>query len=117
VIAGNYANAGTNRFLVPWGDTTTGTEANAAVPLPGGVAKRLVVNLTLAPGAGHSATITVRKNGANTPLTCTVTDTATTCANSANSVAFGDGDLLSILYTEINAAGARIRFGLEYSTP
>jgi hypothetical protein len=117
VIGGNYANSGNNRFLIPWGDTTSATEANANVPVPSGVARKLVVSLTVAPGVGHSATVTVRRNGVGTSLTCTVVGAATTCADTADSVAFSDGDLLSILYTENSAVGARIRFGFEYSAP
>jgi collagen triple helix repeat protein/beta-propeller repeat-containing protein len=116
-IGGNYANVGNNNFLMPWGTNTGGTEANFNVPLPSGTARKLVVSLTAPPGAGGSATVTIRKNGSNSALACTVTGTATTCTDTANSVTFGDGDLLSILYTETSAAAARIRFAFEYDSP
>jgi concanavalin A-like lectin/glucanase superfamily protein/collagen triple helix repeat protein len=116
-IGGNYPNTGNNNFLMPWGATTSGTEANVSVPLPSGTASKLVVNLTAAPGAGGSATIRIRKNGGNTALTCTVSGTATTCTDTVNSVSFSDGDLLSILYTEAGPAAARIRFAFEYNSP
>lgn len=116
-IGGNYPNTATNNFLVPWGATTNATEANANVPLPSGKASKLVVSLTAAPGAGGSAILRIRKNGSNTALTCTVSGTATTCSDLVNSVPFSDGDLLSILYTEVNAAAARIRFSFEYNAP
>jgi hypothetical protein len=117
VIGGNYANTGTGRFLVPWGGTTTGTEAEGSSPMPSGTASKLVVSLTIAPGTGHSATITIRKNGVNTSLSCTVSGTSTACADTSDTVAFSDGDLLSIQYTGANAAGSRIRFGLQYNAP
>jgi hypothetical protein len=117
VIGGNYANTGSNRFLIPWSNATTATEADANVPLPSGTATKLVVSLTVAPGAGNSATITIRKNGSSTALTCTVHGTATTCTDTADSVTFADGDLLSISYTEASAASSRIRFGFEYNAP
>jgi hypothetical protein len=116
-IGGNYPNTATNNFLMPWGSTTNATEANVSVPLPSGTARKLVVNLTAAPGIGGSATIMIRKNGGNTALTCTVSDTANTCAGTTNSVTFSDGDLLSVLYTETNAIAARIRFAFEYNSP
>ncbi len=75
------------------------------------------MSLTVAPGTGHSATVTIRKNGVSTPLSCTVSETSTTCADTADTVAFSAGDLLSIQYTEVNAAGSRIRFGLQYNAP
>ena len=117
VIGGNYQNIGNNTFLMPWDATTSTTENNVNVPLPSGTASKLVVSLTSAPGAGRSATITIRKNGGNTTLTCTVSDAATTCTNAVDSVAFSDGDLLSILYTEAGAAASRVRFGFEYNSP
>jgi len=116
VIAGNYANMGTNRFLIPW-DTDGGIEANSNLAVPSGTASKLVVNLSVAPGGGGSATVTIRKNGVNTALSCTVADTATTCSNAVGSVSFADGDLLSILYSESGAAGSRVRFGFEYNAP
>ncbi len=116
-IGGNYPNTGTNNFLMPWGVTTSGTESNVNVPLPSGSARKLVVNLTAAPGTGGSVTVVIRKNGSNTALTCTVSGTATTCSDMVDSVTFSDGDLLSILYTETNAAAARIRFSIEYRSP
>jgi hypothetical protein len=116
-IGGNYANTGTNRFLIPWSNVTTATEADASVPLPSGTATKLVVSLTVAPGAGHSATITIRKNGNSTTLKCTVSGAATTCIDTADSVTFADGALLSILYTETRAASSRIRFAFEYDAP
>lgn len=117
MIGGNYQNIGNNTFLMPWDATTSTTENNVNVPLPSGTASKLVVSLTSAPGAGRSATITIRKNGGNTTLTCTVSDAATTCTNAVDSVAFSDGDLLSILYTEAGAAASRVRFGFEYNSP
>jgi len=117
VLGGNYAQTTTNHFLIPWSGTTTATEANAAVPLPSGIAGKLVVSLTTAPGSGHSAAITVRKNGVNTTLSCTVAGTATTCSDTVDTVTFADGDLISILYTDSGAASSRIRFGLEYRAP
>lgn len=117
VIAGNYANIGNNRFLVPWGNSTVGNEANAEVAVPSGTAARLVVNLTTAPGVGASATVTIRKNNIDTALSCTVAEMVTICSNMADSVLFADGDLLSVLYTESGAAGSRVRFGFEYRSP
>jgi len=118
VIGGNYASSiGSSGFLMPWGTTVSPTEANVNVPLPSGTASKLVVSLTAAPSPGGSVTIRIRKNGSNTALTCTVSDTTTTCTDLVNSVTFSDGDLLSIFYAKANAATARIRFAFEYNSP
>lgn len=116
-IGGNYPNTGNNLFLIPWGNTSSATEDNANIPLPSGTASKLVVSRVVAPGAGHSITVTIRKNGVNTALTCTISGTATTCTDTADSVTFSDGDLLSILHTETSAASSRIRFAFEYNSP
>ena len=116
-IGGNYPNAGNNSFLIPWGVGTSATEANANVPLPSGKAGKLVVSLAAAPGSGKSAAVTIRKNGVNSALSCTVSGTATACTDTVDSVTFSDGDLLSILYTETGAAASRIRFAFEYNSP
>lgn len=116
-IGGNYPNVGNNQFLVPWGVTTTATETNAAVPLPSGKASKLVVSRVVEPGAGHSVTVTIRKNGVNTPLSCTISGTSTTCIDSVDSVTFGDGDLVSILHTDSGAATSRIRLAFEFDSP
>ena len=117
-IGGNYPNTASNNFLLPWGTTTSATEANANVPLPSGTATKLVVSLTVAPGTGQSATLSIRKNGSNSVLTCTVSGTSTTCTDAVDSVAFNNGDLLSILYTKTgSAAASRVRFAFEYNSP
>jgi collagen triple helix repeat protein len=116
MIGGNYSSSGTTKFLIPWGSETA-NEVEAGVAVPSGTALKLVVSLSAAPGAGHSVTITVRKNEANTALGCTVAEANTTCTDTADSVLFADGDRLSILYTDVGVNGPRIRLGFEYRTP
>ncbi len=114
-IGGNYTNMGTNRFLVPWG-SDVGSEGNADVAVPSGTASKLVVHLTTPPGASGWVTVSVRKNGVSL-LSCTLTGAQGTCVNATDSIAFSDGDLLSVLYTESNAAGSRVRFSFQYNSP
>jgi hypothetical protein len=117
-IGGNYPNTANNNFLIPWGTTTNATETNANVPLPAGTARNLVVSLTAGPGTGQSATLTIRKNGVSTALACSVSGTGTTCTDTADSVTFSAGDLLSILYNETGAAASsRIRFSFQFDSP
>jgi hypothetical protein len=117
-IGGNFPNSASGSFLMPWSDATSAIEANASVPLPSGTASKLVVSLTKEPGAGQSATITVRKNGVDTALSCTISGIANTCSDMADRLTFGDGDLLSVLYSKTPlAAASRVRFAFEYNTP
>jgi len=117
-IGGNYPNSASGSFLMPWSDVVSTTEANASVPLPSGTASKLVVSLTKEPGAGQSATITIRRNGVDTALSCTISGIANTCADTVDRLTFGDGDLLSVLYSKTSlAAASRVRFSFEYNTP
>lgn len=59
----------------------------------------LYVILTTAPGAGTSRTFTVQKNSAASALTTTIADTATSNADTSNSVSFTDGNEMSIRTT------------------
>lgn len=53
------------------------------------------VMLTTAPGSGKTRTFTIRKNGVNTAVTCTISNTDTS-GTFTGAVAFSAGDLLSI---------------------
>ena len=71
----------TTSYNNPFGAGTTwgGTEAGRQVPQRlAQVLRSMRVKLSAAPGSGTSRTITFRNAGADTPLTVTVADTATT---------------------------------------
>ena len=72
--------------------------------------RTIIVNLPGSSGGvgGTSIAYTVRKNGAATAVTCTITTAggAATCSDVTNSVAFAAGDLISIGTTRTGAVGA-----------
>jgi hypothetical protein len=77
------------------------SEADAQLAMPAtGALQELHATLSAAPGAGNSVTFTVRKNGTNTPVSCTISGAATACADAVNAVGFGTGDLISVQMTE-----------------
>jgi hypothetical protein len=78
-------------------------------------AKPLVGTANLA--ACTSATLTLRKNHANTALTCTIGAGQSTCTDLAHQIPFGDGDTLSIRYNEAGAPNVRMTHSLQYRTP
>lgn len=59
-----------------------------------GTMKNLYVELAVAPGVGQTITIKLRKNGADTALTVTISGTATTGSDTSNTVAVVAGDRL-----------------------
>ena len=64
-----------------------------------GTVSRFYIILNISPGSGKSFTFIVRKNGAATPVTCTISGTATTGSDLTNSVSFAAGDYISIMVT------------------
>jgi hypothetical protein len=63
----------------------------------GGTVNAIRIRLNAAAGAaGTGYTFTLRKNGVDTAVTCSITGTATTCTDTAHSASFSAGDLFSI---------------------
>lgn len=62
-------------------------------------AKNLVTSLEVAPASTKSRTTTLRQNAADTSVTNTISDTATTASDTTHSVALSDNDLISIKST------------------
>lgn len=58
--------------------------------------QRLHVDLVSAPGTGTSYAFTLRKNAADTALTCTIADSATAGSDNTHTVSVVDGDSLDI---------------------
>lgn len=76
----------------------TATEANAQNVTHSQTFKAIQVKVNAAPGtagSGKQWVVTLRVNGANSALTCTILNTATTCSASGT-VAVNDNDLVNI---------------------
>lgn len=79
------------------GGTPHQTEVNKTVVIPGsGTIRNLYVWLKDAPGTDNSRVFTVRKDGVDQTLTCTIADAATTCNDTTHSFTVSAGDLLSL---------------------
>jgi hypothetical protein len=76
--------------------------------------KDLASKLVTAPGTGKSRALTVRKNAADTTLTCTTSDTNTTASDTTHTVSVSDGDLISVSETPSGtpAASNGLKLGL-----
>jgi len=98
---GDNANLANNDFLGPSANKADANEAKVQGMIGGADATTYTVSsfrarIATAPGASKSWVFTVRKNGANTTMTCTITGAATQCATTANSFSVTAGDLLSV---------------------
>jgi hypothetical protein len=70
------------------------------------IMQRFVVNLATAPGAGKTDTFTIRKNGADTGLTVSISNTSLTGSTSGISVSFAAGDTYSLKVVGAIATGS-----------
>jgi len=95
IFADSGIIAPTTTFLRPGTATATANEMQLRVS-QAMIVKALSIRLANAPGTGNSVTWTVRKNGSNTAIAVTITDTNTTGLFNSASVNFAAGDLISI---------------------
>jgi hypothetical protein len=86
---------------------TNEAASQLAVPANGTV-QELHATVAVAPGAGNTVTFTIRKNGTNTSVACSISNTAKSCADSVNAVGFSTGDLITVQVAETAGVGANI---------
>jgi hypothetical protein len=107
----NAGSSASDTYLGPFlttASTTPESSVQMVVPVAGSVSN-LAVNIGTAPGGGKSWTFTIRKNGNDTAVTCSmIGGGSNTSCNSAESVAFGVGDLLSL---EVHPVGGPANWG------
>jgi hypothetical protein len=104
-------------YLIPWDITETGSESAANIPVSSGTASKLVVALSDPLEGGESVTIVLRRNGADTALTCTIGSGQSSCSDLVNSEAFNDGDLLSVRYDETGGPSEGVKYTFLYQAP
>ena len=86
-----------------WG----GTEGDHSQVCPvAGNLQNFRVRLDVAPGAGKSQTFTIMKNGSATAVTVTISDSATTGADTTHAVAVAAGDKISVRNTHSGSPAA-----------
>lgn len=96
--------AATTHYLVAPGQAATGTvEAVLSVAPRAGYGRNLRCFLGVAPGGADTVVVTVRKNSADSALTCTMSAAATTCSDTTNNFTVSAGNRLSI--SSVSSAG------------
>lgn len=88
----------TTRYMGGWGSNAgaSATESDVEIPMPACTVRDLYCAANSAPPSGQTITYTLRKNGVDTALTCTVTSAGRQSSDAVNTVDFDDMDLLSI---------------------
>jgi hypothetical protein len=105
------------QYIPPFGEGAAETvEANAAVAAgQSGTISNFVFNVTTSPGGPNSWTVTLRKNGASTSVTCTISGNATSCSDSTHSVSFSAGDTIDVMAVP-NAGAAHATYADWHAT-
>ena len=86
-------------FAAPTGTTAVSLNEDLVEtlgPARSFTASSLAVRSSSAPGAGNTVTVTLRDDGSNTTLSCTIVDPATTCTNTSASATIAAGSTLSL---------------------
>jgi hypothetical protein len=100
MVSGSFsAIALTGTIYLPFGGggISSTTEANVDTPAPqAATVSNFYVQLSAAPGTGNSVAVTVRKNGAATAVTCTISGSATSGNDTMHSFTCAAGDLLDV---------------------
>lgn len=102
------SNSATNYWVVN-GTTISwnATENNVSnIVSVAGTWKTFYASVATAPGAGTSWTFTLMLNGSPTSSACTISDAATTCNDTSDTVALVPGDIISIRSEPTNTPGA-----------
>lgn len=111
-ISGAFVGA-TTYYAVPGIAALNTTEYRFVVP-HGATVKNLYARVGTAPGAGQGVAITVRKNGSDQTLTCTITDTNTSANDTTHSFSVAAGDDISIkAVTTATGTPVDMTIGLE----
>jgi hypothetical protein len=85
-------------YLPMFMNTYSATESEVQQAMPtAGTISNFYVRLTGSPGTGNNYIFTVRKNGSSTTVTCTVSDSTTSCTDTGHSVSFVAGDTIDIM--------------------
>lgn len=117
LISGGATTTGTAAFFAPQGYTSTTTSTlQTTRPMPAaGDLEAMYVQLFPAPGAGTSRTFTIQKNGVDTALTVTVSDTAI-AGSVVATVSFARGDTITLSDPVTGSAiSGQVNIGLRWA--
>jgi hypothetical protein len=93
-----YSGLTSPAFGAPSGETAVSANEDLVETLSPArdvVISRLAVQTTSAPGTGNTVTVTLRDDGSDTSVSCTVIDAATSCTNTGSSAVVSAGSTLS----------------------
>lgn len=113
--AGGFA-AGATGYMLGAGSATE-LVVSASVPMAGTL-KNLYVSLSAAPGAGQTVIATLRVNGLDTGVTCTIADSATSASDLTHTAAITAGQLWSVKTVYSAGAASSVPKGaIEFDNP
>lgn len=97
---GVAATSGSTNFLGIGGIASLEGSSQVPFPMPAGTVRAMYAACSAAPGIGQSSVVTLKLNGANTSVTCTISGSGSVIGHdSAHTQALVAGDLLDISLT------------------
>jgi hypothetical protein len=113
----NTLHSTQTRYVPMFDAGRSGTESDVQQPMPAaGTVSNFYVILDGSPGSHNSYTFIVRKNGEDTTVACTISDSDTEGSDLTNSVDFNAGDYISIMVTPASNPTARsMRWTAKFS--
>ena len=114
VLTGRTSLNGSDSFFSPSGTSTAGAIESPVVILSPGVATKagnLSVRLDASPGPAASRVFTLRVNGVDTAVTCSIANAAQTCTSGGASVTVPAGSVLSL---ENDASNGPLPTGVQF---
>lgn len=109
LISSAIFTAGQTNFFVTLGGSLEG--AVQGIETTSRTISNLYISQGPAPGTGNSAVYTLRVNGADTAVTCTISNTASTCNDTTHSASITAGQTWSIKSVQSASAASTIPSG------
>lgn len=107
-FSGNAGITLASQYAALDGSATSATEVKVQAPAPTtATLSNMRVSIESAAGGGISFTFVLRVNGVNQPITCTITDPATSCNDLVHSVSVAGGDLVNWAYNASSGSTTR----------
>jgi hypothetical protein len=113
-VVGTGGSGATDYFVTYMNIAEVNGQAIGAVP---GTFKNLYININVAPSGSQTDIFTLRVNGADTAVTCTITGTATSCNDTTHTATITAGQNWSIKVVGSGSAAATLATGgVEFDT-
>ena len=113
-LGNSFTDTGATKYWTPAGGDCreSATEADIAIPVYGVELRDLFVRVEVAPGGEETTVITVRDDGEDTALSCTITGAETSCNDTGETISVAEDSLVSVSVVQSGGNGSELSFGI-----